>query len=504
MAEARGFRVRGSLALRILLLNVVPLVLLGGAVFYLDAFRERLIDERRLQQETLARTLAAALGNVPRDRWQATLKSLGSVTPAMVRVYERDGQVSAFSRSGLSLVDPASEPWRKRAARSIDRGIDWVVGAPPIPAAEAPLAGREAWSEIEAVKRRAPVASRMRYAPDRTPIVSAAAPIASDGAILLAVENSRDVTRLVRAERLRLGQAIGLALMLSLALSLFLARTIADPLRRLARAAMRVKLGREREVVVPRLEGRQDEIGLLARALSDMTGELRDRIDAIEGFAADVSHELKNPLASLRSALDSFERVTDPHLRAQLLAILRDDVVRLDRLITDIAEMSRLDAQLTRTPFAPVDMGELIEALLAEREKRGLDGAVRIAYARPYRRLAMVAGDAERLRRAIGSLIDNAVSFSPVDGVVRVGATRVGEDVLVTVEDQGPGVPPPMRETIFQRFYSDRVSEGDRHSGLGLAIASTIIEGHRGSIEVTERDEGRGARFIIRLPLAGE
>jgi two-component system sensor histidine kinase ChvG len=295
------------------------------------------------------------------------------------------------------------------------------------------------------------------------------------------------------------------AAILSILLSLFLARTIDRPLRRLALAAHRVRLGRAREVKVPRLPSRSDEIGLLARAVSDMSQSLRLRIDNIDAFAADVTHELKNPLASLRSALDGLDRVDDPKLRQQLLDVARDDVRRLDRLIGDISEAARTDAELARAAFEPVDLGPLIEQLVTSWETRREKGDAAIAFARPRRASAMVLGKPDRLARAIDNIIDNAISFSPPGGLVEVAATRVGDQVLIRIDDEGPGVPGEAREAIFNRFHSVR-PEGEnfgRHSGLGLAIARAIVEGHDGEIDVQDRDDApSGARFTICLPAA--
>jgi two-component system sensor histidine kinase ChvG len=291
----------------------------------------------------------------------------------------------------------------------------------------------------------------------------------------------------------------------SVFLSLFLARTIVRPLRRLALAAHRVRLGRSREVNVPRLPNRSDEIGLLARAVSDMSQALRQRIDNIEAFAADVTHELKNPLASLRSAVDGLDRVEDPALKDKLMGIARDDVVRLDRLINDISEAARADAELLRAKFERVDLGPLIEQLVHSWESRRETGDARLAFARPRKDTAVVMGKPDRLARAINAIIDNAVSFSPPGGLVEIAAVRVGDEVRIRVDDEGPGVPPEAREAIFNRFHTVR-PEGEsfgRHSGLGLAIAQAIVRGHDGEIDVQDRDDApSGARFTIRLPAA--
>ncbi len=292
---------------------------------------------------------------------------------------------------------------------------------------------------------------------------------------------------------------------LSVLLSLFLARTIVRPLRRLALAAHRVRLGRSREVNVPRLPSRTDEIGLLARSVSDMSQSLRHRIDNIEAFAADVTHELKNPLASLRSAVDGLDRVDDPALREKLKTIVREDVARLDRLISDISEAARTDAELARARFERVDLGPLIEQIVNSWETRREAGDARLAFARPRKNSAVVMGKPDRLARAINAIIDNAVSFSPAGGLVEIAAARVGDEVRIRIDDEGPGVPHDAREAIFNRFHSVR-PEGEnfgRHSGLGLAIAQAIVNGHDGEIDVQDRDDApSGARFTISLPAA--
>ena len=349
----------------------------------------------------------------------------------------------------------------------------------------------------------ATVASRVWLAPDRTLIVTAAAAVNAERTrFVLSVGNARDVTRLVRAERFRLAIIVLGTLFLSIALSLFLARTIVTPLRRLAQAAVRVRLGRSRDVIVPRLPDRNDEIGMLARAVSDMTQALRERLDATETFAADVAHELKNPLASMASAVESLGKTSDPAITAQLHAILSEDVRRLDRSVTDISELSRLDGELSRTNFETIDVVAMLDTVVVARDlRRGADMPV-VTFDKPQGRMR-VMGDEPRLVRAIENLIDNAVSFSPPGAGVTVSAVRVDGSIALHVDDVGPGVPPERRDAIFRRFHSER-PEGDfaRHSGLGLAIAKTIVEAMGGSIAVENTPSGSGARFAIRLPVA--
>jgi two-component system sensor histidine kinase ChvG len=203
--------------------------------------------------------------------------------------------------------------------------------------------------------------------------------------------------------------------------------------------------------------------------------------------------------------MDGLDRVEDPALRRKLVAIARDDVVRLDRLINDISEAARTDAELARAKFDRVDLGALIESLVTGWDSRREKGDARIAFARPRKETAAVMGRPDRLARAIDNLIDNAVSFSPSGGLIEIAAARVGDDVRIRIDDEGPGVPPDAREAIFNRFHSVR-PEGDgfgRHSGLGLAIARAIVEGHDGEIDVQDRDDApSGARFTIRIPAA--
>jgi two-component system sensor histidine kinase ChvG len=499
---------RWTLTHRILAVNVLTLVLLALSLFYLDAFRNRLSKERVRQTRSEAAVAAEALSAVPVAARDDVMAAIGRTTGSRVRLYDAGGQLAAdsWAMTGVTyqLRDPATQGWEKNAARALDRGFNAIVGAKSLEDfAEPQVDQAQAWPEAMHARRTGKVATEARNAPDLTPVFSAAAPVGDH--VLLLTENDRAFTRTIRSQRAALGLAMMAAVILSVLLSLFLARTIVRPLRRLALAAHRVRLGRSREVKVPRLPSRSDEIGLLARAVADMSQSLRHRMDNIEAFAADVTHELKNPLASLRSAIDSMERVEDPALKAKLLAVARDDVIRLDRLIGDVSEAARTDAQLARAKFEPVDLGLLIQQIVSAWDGRREKGDVNIAFARPRKATAVVMGDAARLARAIDNLIDNAISFSPPGGLVEIAAAHAGDEIFIRVDDEGPGVPKESREAIFNRFHSVR-PEGEnfgRHSGLGLAIAQAIVEGHDGEIDVQDRDDApSGARFIIRLPAA--
>jgi two-component system sensor histidine kinase ChvG len=425
-----------------------------------------------------------------------------------MRIYGRDGALVADSwhltGPTYELKDPNTQKWTKDAARALDRGFNAIVGARSLDEfVEPPVDRLQSWPEAVQARITGKATTAVRNAPDLTPVISAAVPLKAG--VLLATTNDRAFTRTVRNQRALIAAAMAVLVGISVFLSLFLARTIVRPLRRLALAAHRVRLGRSREVNVPRLPSRSDEIGLLARAVSDMSQSLRHRIDNIEAFAADVTHELKNTLASLRSAVDGLDRVEDPELREKLRRIVREDVARLDRLISDISEAARTDAELARARFERVDLGPLIETLVHSWETRRETGDARIAFARPRKNTAVVMGKPDRLARAINAIIDNAISFSPPGGLVELAAARVGDEVRIRIDDEGPGVPPEAREAIFNRFHSVR-PEGEnfgRHSGLGLAIAQAIVNGHDGEIDVQDRDDApSGARFTIRLPSA--
>ncbi|MEO6581184.1 MAG: HAMP domain-containing sensor histidine kinase [Sphingomicrobium sp.] len=499
---------RWTLTYRILAVNVLTLLLLALSIIYLDVFRNRLSKERVRQTKTEAVVTAAALSQVSAAARPPALGSIGSSTRSRIRLYAPDGQLvtDSWRLTGPTyrLVDPQSQGWQKNAARSLDRAFNALVGASPLDDFAEPRIDRlQSWPEALKAQTNGSATTKVRNAPDLTPVFSAAAAVGDQ--TLLITENDRGFTRTVRSQRFALVMAMMMATILSILLSLFLARTIVRPLRRLALAAHSVRLGRAREVNVPRLPSRTDEIGLLARAVSDMSQSLRQRIDNIEAFAADVTHELKNPLASLRSALEGLDRIDDPKLRERLIEVARDDVVRLDRLIGDIGEAARTDAELARATFEVVDLGPLIEQLVASWDNRREKGDARIAFARPRRASAVVLGKPDRLARAINAIIDNGISFSPAGGLVEIAATRVGDKVLIRIDDEGPGVPDEAREAIFNRFHSVR-PEGEnfgRHSGLGLAIARAIVEGHDGEIDVQDRDDApSGARFTISLPAA--
>ena len=346
-------------------------------------------------------------------------------------------------------------------------------------------------------------------------IVSVAVPVqrfhAVRGALLLSTQGA-EIDQMVEAERFAIFKVFLIAAAVMVVLSMALAATIAGPVRRLADSAERVRHRIRSRVEIPDFTRRRDEIGHLSGTLRDMTGALYNRIEGIESFAADVAHELKNPLTSLRSAVETLPLAKTEESRSRLLAVIEHDVKRLDRLISDISDASRLDAELQRNEAVTVDLARLLRMVVEVANEVRVDGKVPVTLtfegdeARGFR----VPGNDSRLGQVINNLVDNARSFSPPEGAVRVTCRRTKSHVEILVDDDGPGIRPEAFEKVFQRFYTDRPEQGfGQNSGLGLSISKQIVDAHGGSLRVENRlgapdAEGEprvlGARFIVRLP----
>ncbi len=500
---------RLSLTARILFVNILPLALLGGGIFYIDSYRAQLLSERYKLARIEAQITAEALAGATRERQEALLIQIGKEQRMRLRMYDAEGLLWADS---FLLDEPAftfdqaeSEDWSESFARILDRGVETIVSAEPVPDYVEPKSQlADQWPVLARARDEGVTQIELSRAPDRSPVITAAAPVGLNGATLMTTRNAVDITEAVRSARSTLGLGVLLALFGSTMLSLFLARTIVAPLKLLSNAAIRVRQGRDREVEVPRLPERRDEIGSLARTVSDMTAALRERIDGVESFAADVAHEIKNPLASLRSAIESLPRVEDPELRGKLLDIATHDVRRIDRLVTEISDASRIDAEMSRAVMERIDLAALVKAIVGSREDRSenLNHQIELSH-RGWS--AHVIGVAARLERVIENLLDNAVSFSPKGAPIDVAINNDGEHVVLTVSDCGPGIPDDAREKVFTRFHSVRPETEDfgNHSGLGLAIGRTIAEAHEGSLEAIDRPDGEaGACLQLTIPAA--
>jgi two-component system sensor histidine kinase ChvG len=516
---------------RILLLNMLPLALLVGGVLYLGQYQRALIRSDLAAMQVQAEIVAAGLGEAAVTGTESGVQRIDPelAVQALARLVQPvETRARLFGAEGELLADSASiggrsavEVTRLSAPGDSEDLGDMVLTAwedafallpgystrlPPY--REAAVQVAEDYPEAE-IALTGGKEDAVRVMSDKRLMLSVAVPVQRFKQVLGAVMLSHDdseVRATLRSVRLDVLKVSGLALVVTVLLSLYLAGTIARPLRRLTRGAEVVRRGRGRDLAIPDLTGRRDEIGDLAGMLRDMTQALWARMDAIERFAADVSHELKNPLTSLRSAVETARNVRDPEKLQSLIDVIVADVRRLDRLISDISDASRLDAELSRSSLEGVDLGRLLRTLADLHTRGGSARGVRVRVEAPPDGELIATGHETRLGQVFQNLIGNALSFSPDEGRVRVHARKERGRAVVEVDDDGPGVPEPA-DRIFERFYSDR-PEGEafgEHSGLGLSIARQIVEAYGGSIAAANRrDEAgavEGARFTVRLPL---
>ncbi len=532
MKPSQHLRRRGPfspLTRRILAINALAPALLVGALLYLDQYRAGLIDARIDSLYTQGELIAGALGesalSAPADTptlntetARQILRRLAAATDTRARLFDEKGEMVADSRvllaAGRNVVLRVLPPPEQTSfgLRFAEAAYNWIIDLFPESEDLPPYEERpdqEADDYQEAIYALGgDAASAVRVQSDGLKVISVAVPVQGLhkvlGAVMLNTE-SRDIDNLVRSERLNILKLFFIVLGVTALLSAFLASTIGRPIRHLANAADRVRRLHGRHISIPDFTGRRDEIGDLSGALRDMTDSLYRRLDAIEAFAADVAHELKNPLTSLRSAVETAERTNDPDKRRRLMQIIAEDVQRLDRLISDISDASRLDAELSRAESAPVDLGLLLKTVVALYAEMADEDGPRFEFV-PGDGDLTVPGLQSRLGQVVRNLLDNAISFSPPGGLIRVSTARDGRTAGFIVEDEGPGMPEDKLDAIFDRFYSERpqAEQFGKHSGLGLSISRQIVEAHGGRIRAENRrtDDGRvaGARFIVELP----
>jgi two-component system, OmpR family, sensor histidine kinase ChvG len=542
-----------SLTRRIVSLNIAGLLALVASILYLSQFRAGLIDARAqsllVQAEIIAGAIAASATvqtnaitidpdrlldlkagetikgpdedsaldfPINPERVAPVLHTLISPTKTRARIYDPNGGLLLDSRNlenvmRFPLPPPASPSVVERGLIAVRTWIN--RGDLPLYRELGPEAGAGYEEVANAMKGQKK--SMVRVNNRGEVIVSVAVPVLRSrtihGALMLSTQGD-DIDQMVTAERLAILKVGGVASAVMIVLSLLLASTIAGPVRRLADSAERVRRRIKTRVEIPDFTRRRDEIGHLSGALRDMTGALYNRIEAIEMFAADVAHELKNPLTSLRSAVETLPLARNDNSRARLLAVIEHDVKRLDRLISDISDASRLDAELQRQDMAPVDLRRLLTTLtsVANETKLGHDVGVEVRFEGRANDTFSVPGHDSRLGQVISNLLSNAQSFSAPGNKVRIVCRRVRNQIEIVVDDDGPGIRPDALERVFERFYTDRPHQGfGQNSGLGLSISKQIIEAHSGRIWAENRpgpagEDGEptvvGARFVVRLP----
>jgi two-component system, OmpR family, sensor histidine kinase ChvG len=518
---------------RILAVNLLAPVILVIGLLYLDHYKQGLIQAELAGMGTQAEMVAGAVGEgavseqalgfleLNRDMAQQMVRRLAEPAQVRARLFGTVGELVADSRFVIGakskvqveeLPPPKGHGWRAELQAALERVITWMPvddslpfyqeyaqqRAEDYPEAVSALSGRTGWA--------------VRNRKNGGLYLSVAVPVQRYkqvvGALMLTADGI-GIARSLFQVRLAIVEVFALSLAVTFGLSLYMAGTIARPIRRLALAAEHVRRGHGRAHSIPDLSERGDEIGELSLALREMTEALWARMDAIEAFAADVAHEIKNPLTSLRSAVETAGWVKDPAQQRKLMAIIQDDVERLNRLISDISDASRLDAEMSRVENEPVAMRAMVETLAEVYRTTTDDTGITFAVELPAIDPLVVPGIESRLVQVIRNLIANAVSFSPPGGTIRLRADREGKWVRLEVEDDGPGIPSNKLDAIFERFYTER-PEGEKfgtHSGLGLSISKQIADAHGGSIQAFNRTAAdgtvEGARFVVKLPAAG-
>lgn len=502
----------------IIVLNVLGLAILIAGALVLNELRRGLVNARidslTTQGELMASIIdrAATVGE-PEPALDAgyandlVLSMLANPEAQRARLFDAEGEVIADSEWVVDRVEWEVLPPAR--AREDEPGFQLDLRMPQTEAAP-PEAAREALAAEVAQALAGRRVAGMRIGEEGERVVSVSIPIRHVRAVLgvLTLEAS-DVDEIIARERAALIPFILIAVAVTLSSSLLLNTLIAQPVRRLARAADRVRLARARAISLPDLAGRDDELGDLTQSLEDMTHALSERMDAIESFAADVAHEIRNPLTSMRSAVETLDLIEEPAARGRLLKILKQDVQRLDRLVTDISNASRLDAELSRDAPRVIDLERLIFEVVALYQATVKPGEVGVRFERPEGIAPiMVSGREGPLGQIFRNLIDNARSFSPPGGEVVVGLRSERGQAIATAADSGPGIPPENLETVFERFYTSRPKGAafGGNSGLGLSIARQIAEAHGGTLRaenrLTAEGEVAGALFTLVLPEA--
>jgi two-component system sensor histidine kinase ChvG len=499
----------------IIALNLLGLAILIAGALVLNELRRGLVNARIDSLTTQGELMATIIDQVATVGEPApamdpsyasqVLQMLANPRMQRARLFDAHGRLIADSDWVADRVESRLLP----PARRREPPSGWSFHLPRLSASHAAEGRLALHTEVASALRGRPVAG-MRRGDEGQRVVSVSIPIQHVKQVLgvLTLEAS-DVDAIIARERAALIPFILIAVTVMLISSLLLNSLIAQPVLRLARAADRVRLAGARAISLPELAGRDDELGDLTRSLEAMTQSLSERMDAIESFAADVAHEIRNPLTSLRSAVETLDLVTDPVARERLTKILKNDVQRLDRLVTDISNASRLDAELSRDQPKLIDLEKLVGDIVMTYEARTKAGEPRVRFqgAGGLSPL-MIRGREGPLGQIFRNLIDNARSFSPPGAEVLVALNKVRQSAVATISDSGPGIPPENLETIFQRFYTSRPKGAafGGNSGLGLSIARQIAEAHGGSLlaknRVADDGEVKGAMFILTLPAA--
>jgi two-component system sensor histidine kinase ChvG len=535
-----------SLTVRILSVNIIAIMILGVGFLYLGQYTDSLIEAELESMRAEARFISGALSEgavrpvfqispipfedpmeieaVKPDLARRMVRRLGESGTSRIKLFSVDGSLLADTHhllgpNGVVQIENLRNQrnpmsigalFDQSAARFLDiipiqahlekfpkDNLDDVFSFPDSKGAMVGTISATAWKRL-----------------DKSIILTAAAPIQKVKQVLgvaVLVRDGHELSKKIEEVRVDVFRVFLGSLGITVMLSIYLSGLIGRPLKKLALAAEDVRLGKGRHVEIPDMSDRGDEIGELSLVLRDMTQALRDRMDTIERFAADVSHEIKNPLTSLRSAVETVARVTDENSRKKLMDIIHHDVQRLDRLISDISSASRLDAELSREEMIPTDISGLLYRL-RDAYKKPMDRADGVTNQEndkvlvniPKGTQTIIRGNEDRLAQVFGNIISNALSFSPEEGTVRISVENKDGNVIINIEDDGPGIPENKINDIFERFYTERPDHEDygTHSGLGLSISKQIIEAHDGNIWAENIRDAEGKRIGTKFAAA--
>jgi two-component system, OmpR family, sensor histidine kinase ChvG len=511
----------------ILASNLAGLVILIAGALILNEVRSSLVQARKTSLLEMSQIISSFLTDYATDDTpkliekaaRERLKRISLAGASRMRIFNPAGELVADTLLLKDEIDEKALPPIKQPS-DVERGwLDFVRTANRT-IESINLGGRP--SIAEAMSLEEEVAEALsgnresifseRFGDQAERVLSVTVPIKKVAAVVgsLTVETS-DVAQIIAAERAALLPFIIVAVLVAIITATLLTLGIARPMRRLAIASDRVRTGATERLSLGKLHDRKDEIGDLAQAMEAMTTALYDRIEANERFAADVAHELKNPLTSIRSAVETSQAVQDPAVREKMRSVIARDVVRLDRLISDISNLSRLEGEIVREKLVRVELAKLLEDIVSIYRDTSREGEARVTLSNEADGKTAVMGRDGPLGQVVRNLVENARSFSPPGGEVKVTLSRVtsprGPSLRIVVDDQGPGIPPDKLEKIFERFYTDRPqgAKFGNNSGLGLSIVRQIVETHRGRVWAENRiTDGKiaGGRFVVDLPPA--
>jgi two-component system sensor histidine kinase ChvG len=521
------------ITLRILAVNIGALLILAFGLLYTGQYEREMIDEAQNSLLTEGRLLGAALAGggarenlsgepiLTQDLSLHMLRKLSDVNPLRTILFAKGGKLLLDSNQlqgpggAIDMVelDPpfASWPISKKISYSLEKALKLIPTRLEIDKFPREIKGIETYPGMIAALR-GEESSGTWYDEDGHILLTASLPVQNLKDVMGAVmvqRSGKDIENAVHAVQITVLKLFLWALVTTLLLSIYLTETIGIPILRLADAAEKVEQSLLLKESIPNFSYRHDEIGVLSAALRSMTTALAERIDAIGAFAADVAHELKNPLASLKGAVEAFVMVNnDPARQKKLLSIIVSDVDRMDRLISDISAASRLDSEINRAQKITFDLTKFLQNIVRnEIENMGLKGKLMLDIEKDQR--FVVSGNEFQLGQVIDNIVQNAASFIPTNGKITIACQMQKDKIVLHVDNNGPPIPDGKLETIFERFYSERPASErfGLHSGLGLSISRQIIRAHNGAIFArnlsTEKGQHLGVRFTIILPAEG-